>query len=158
MKNSLVQQLRDLGVSDYERRQIRELSRFYEDNDLYREIASKNKEILGENTYPITLNYETAVRMIKYGVVDNVKALIDEYKQAKLMIMNDTTIEIEKTLDNLIQELQDIGVVNATRETVSSSDIGFLQDQISRYNKYNSSGENYLASKTRDEIIEYLGG
>ena len=157
MKNSIVQQLRDLGVSDYERRQIRELSRFYEDNDLYREIAEKNIDVLEENIYPITLNYETAMRMLKYGDV-NARVLIDEYKQAKLMIMNGTTVEIEKTLDSLIQELQDIGVVNATRETVDSSDIGFLQEQIARYNKYKASGEEYLASKTRNDIIEYLGG
>ena len=151
-KNPLIQELRDMGVSDYERRKLRELAREYEAGDTYSKIEKLNKELLGERVSPVTLNYETALRLLEYNVYGNIREIIADYKQAKMYVDQGTTIEYEAYIDKLYNELVDIGVQGITKGALKDSNLATVEYWYSFYKQYELMGNGYGMEKAKTEL------
>ena len=139
-KNPLIEELRDLGVTDYQRRKLRELEREFQESGAYKKIEEANLELMGERVRPVTLSYETALRLLQYNMYGNIKGIIKEYKNALMLIDQGTTKEYEDYIYNLANELQDIGVTNATPERLKEADLKDIEFWYSEYKKYEDSG------------------
>lgn len=155
-KNPFIQQLRDMGVTDYQRRKLRNLMRELEENDYYEEIASTNEELLGENVRPMTLSYETAVRLLQYNVYGNIQEVIEKYGQAIMYIEQGTTQEFEEYLDKFANELQDIGIT-ATKDVLREADLENVQYLYSEFRTYEAMADEGGMYATKYKIKKELG-
>lgn len=155
-KNPIIQELRDMGVSDYERRKLREVIRELEENDYYEQIADLNQEVLGENVIPMTLSYETALRLLQYNVYGNIQDIIVEYKNAIKNVDQGTTTEIEDYLDRFANELQDIGIA-VTKDDLRDIDLENIQYLYTEFRKYEAMGDNGGMYGTKRKIELELG-
>lgn len=155
-KNPFIQQLRDMGVTDYQRKKLRNLMRELEENDYYEEIASTNKELLGENVRPMTLSYETALRLLQYNVYGNIQEVIESYGQAIMYIEQGTTQEFEDYLDRFADELQDIGIT-VTKDMLREADLENAQYLYSEFRKYEAMGDSGGMYATKRKLKNELG-
>ena len=155
-KNPLIEELRDLGVSDYERRLLRQLSQEFERGDVYSGIEQLNRQLLDQAIKPVKLDYNTAVNLIKYGgyTVDEV---IQQYKGELSAYKQGTTSSYEDWLERFTEELQDIGVTNATKENVRNADRGRLEYLYGRFRHYEFTGDLNGMEKTIRQIENELG-
>lgn len=151
-KNPIIQELRDLGVSDYERRKLRELARDYEADNTYSEIERLNQELLGERISPVTLNYETALRLLEYNVYGNIREIIADYKQAKMYVDQGTTTQYEQYIDKLFNELVDIGVQGITKDNLKNADLATVEYWYSYYKQYELVGNEAGMKKAKGEL------
>lgn len=157
-KNPLIEELRDLGVSDYERRKLRELSRELEAGDTYATIEQLNKQLLNERVRPVTLNYETAIRLLKYNVYGSIQEIVEEYKTAKMYVEQGTTKEYEEYIDKLYNELKDVGVEGVTPSALKSSNLTNVEYYYGRYKYYEEIGNKEGMEWAKGKIEEELKG
>lgn len=127
-----------------------------EEEDAYSRIASLNEEVLDTLIRPSTLNYETAVRLIEYGVRENIDEVIQDYQQALTALEAGTTTEIEDYLFRLSGELQDYGI-RATPDMLRATDLEELNYLYSRLGWYKEQGDNNGVNKTIVRIKKLLG-
>lgn len=156
-KNPLITELREMGVTDYQRRKIRELEKEYQSSDAYKKIEQLNYELLGERVRPVTMNYDTAIKLLKYNIYGNIQSVIKEYQNTLLLVEQGTTKEYEDYINSLAEELQDIGVTNATPETLKSADLKGIEFWYSEYQHYQDSGNEGGMFYTRQKIEGLLG-
>ena len=151
-KNPLITELREMGVSDYYRRKIREIGKEFQETGAYEKIEQMNYELMGERIRPVTMNYDTAIKLLKYNIDGNIQSAIKEYKNALLLVDQGTTKEYEGYINILAEELQDIGVTNAAPETLKSADLKGIEFWYSEYQHYQDTGNEGGMFYTRQKI------
>lgn len=156
-KNPFIQELKDLGVTNEQLEQLKELQKRYEDSDAYSKISKANSNLLGEPIRPMTLSYETAYRLMEYNVYGSIQQIIEQYENALILIDEGTTQEYESYISKLAEELQEIGVINAIHSKLKSSDLKKIEFYYAIYKKYeagnNQGGMSYARQKI-NELIE----
>lgn len=151
-KNPLISELREMGVTDYQRRKIRELEKEYQSADAYKKIEQLNYELLGERVRPVSMSYDTAIKLLKYDIYGNIQSVIKEYENALLLVEQGTTKEYEDYINSLSEELQDIGVPNATPDKLRNADLKSIEFWYSEYQHYQDSGNEGGMFYTRGKI------
>lgn len=156
-KNPFIQQLRDLGVTDYERRLLRNLQKEYEQKNAYSEIERLNYSLMKERVKPVTLNYENAVRLLQYNMYGNIREVINAYQQGLAYVDQGTTSEYEDYIERLAEELQDVGITVATPSNLKKANLGNIEYWYSEYKKYEANGDSQGMSKAREHIEAEIG-
>lgn len=133
--------MRELGVSDRDRKQIRKLMREYEERNAYNRIEALNRGLVGNRVRPQTLNYETVMNLLEYNIYDNANEIIDRYKQELDYLDKGTTSKFQNYLDNLIDILDDIGISNTqVIRDMSKEELDNIEYLLERYNAYKDTG------------------
>ena len=156
-KNPFIQQLRELGVSDYERRLLRNVQREYEKGDVYSDIERLNYSLMKERVRPITLNYENAVRMLEYNIYGNIREIIKSYEQGIMYVNQGTTSEYEHYVERLAEELQDVGITSATPQRLKQANLANIEYYYSEFKTYEQNGNSTGMSKAKAKIEVELG-
>lgn len=154
-KNPLIEELRNLGVTDYERRLLRELDKKLRASDIYNRAEDLNIKLLGQASRPASLSYETAVNAIKYGGY-TARDLISEYKEEAKNVQSGTTSEYERYLEKLAEELEQIGVPT-TVDNLRRADIGRVEYHLAEFRRYEAVGNDIGMEKHRDILIGLVG-
>lgn len=139
-KNPLISELREMGVTDYQRRKIRELEKKYQSSDAYKKIEQINYDLLGERIRPVSMSYDTAIKLLKYNIYGNIQSVIKDYENALLLVEQGTTKEYEDYINKLSEELQDIGVPNATPDKFRNANLNNIEYWYSAYKRYEDIG------------------
>lgn len=155
-KNDFLQELIDMGATESQLKELRNIQSIYKEKDIYSKIEKTNNELLGERVKPLTLSYETAVRLIKYNVFSNIQGVLDSYKNAILLVDQGSTQQFEDYTNKLAEELQDIGAYNATPEKLRRTKLDELEFWYSKYRKYELAGHIGGMQYAREKIIELL--
>ena len=155
-KNPLIEELRELGVNDYQRRKLRELEREFQESGAYKKIEEANLELMGERVRPVSLSYETALRLLQYNMYGNINGIIKEYKTSLMLIDQGTTKEYEDYIYNLANELQDIGVTNATPDRLKEVVLKDIEFWYAEYKNYENSGNGGGMQHSRGKIEALL--
>lgn len=156
-KNQFLEELRELGATESQLNQLRQLKNEFEENDIYSTIEERNAELLGESVRPITLSYETALKLLKYNVYGNIQDIIKEYGNAKLMVEQGTTAEYEDYVKSFADRLQQYGVYNATAENLKSANLAEIEEWASIYDKYEAMNNDKGMEIARYNITRIIG-
>lgn len=157
-KNPFIEELRELGVTDYQRRKLRELQKEYEESDIYKRIEKANQALLGERIRPVSLNYETTIKLLNYNIYNDINSILKDYKQGITLIEQGTTKDYEDYVNKLADELQEIGVYNATEGNLKDADLKDIEFWYSEYKRYEDIGNAGGMQYSREKIIGILGG
>ena len=155
-KNPLIEELRELGVTDYQRKKLRQLEREFQESGAYKQIEETNLELMGERIRPVSLSYDTAVRLLKYNIYGNIDSIIKEYQTAIMYVNQGTTKEYEDYINKMAEELQEIGIYNATPEKLKDADTKTVEFWYSEYKKYENTGNSGGMHHAREKIISTL--
>lgn len=157
-KNPFIQELRELGVTDYQRRKLRELQKEYEESNAYKKIEETNLELMGERIRPVSLSYETTIKLLNYNIYNDINSILKDYKQGITLVEQGTTKEFEEYIKKLADELQEIGVYNATKDRLKDADLEDVEFWYSEYKRYEDIGNAGGMQYSREKIIGILGG
>lgn len=159
-RNPYIQQLRELGISDYERRKIRELEKRLQEKDFYSTIKERNRAFFQEEVGLLELNYQNLITHIKYGS-GNVRQVIKEYEEELRAVEQGTTVDIERYSERRALELQELGLP-VTQEQVlqipemSQKDLNKLLGYEESLRGLIEKGETKHALHKREQIMEIL--
>lgn len=154
--DKFLRELKELGATDSDIKQLNQLKNKMEGNDLYDKIGKMNEKLMGERVRPLTLSYETAVRLLKYNVYSNVKAIISSYNSAILLVEQGTTAEYEDYLQKFSEELQDAGIHNAITANLRKANLENIEFWYSKYKEYENMGNGQGMSYAREQIISII--
>lgn len=156
-KIDYLKELQDLGVTQSQIKQIDELREVYNKNKLYSKIEKANEQLLGERVRPLSMSYETAYRLLQYNIYGNVDNIIQQYENAILLINQGTTAEYEDYVSKLAEELQDVGIYNATTSALKDTDLSKVEDLYKQYKNYEATNNRGGMINTREKIIAIIG-
>ena len=157
-KVNWLQELKNLGATDEQLKQLKNLQDLYKSNDTYNKIEKLNKQLLGERVRPVTISYENAYRMLNYNVYNTIQGIIDEYRRGYSLVEQGTTSEFQNYINTLAEELQDIGVYNATVSSIQPSMLEDIEYYYTMYKRYEDTGNSNGMSYAREKIISIIGG
>ena len=127
-RNTLIKTLRELGVSDKERKEMRELAKEFEAQNVYKEVDKINQQVLGESIRPATLNYENMIRTMSYTGKD-FSEILDEYRETLRNLESGTTNEAQQYYQNVVADLERLGFY-VSNETIQNIDQNGLLDEL----------------------------
>lgn len=127
-----------------------------EEEDAYSRIASLNEEVLDTDIRPATLDYQTAVNLIQYGIRENINEVLQEYENALTALEAGTTTEINDYINRLSGELQDYGIV-ATADNLRNTDLEELNYWYQQLTYYREQANKKAVNKALYEIKKLLG-
>lgn len=110
MAKSYIDELRGLGATEKELKELRQLQQQFENEDLYTKIEQENKRVLGEAIRPAEISYETAYNSVKYGAVGNVSQYNQSYKEEAKAYKSGTTVDINQSYESMVDTLNDMGL------------------------------------------------
>ena len=163
-RNKLVAYLRDLGVSDWERRQLRELGKLYNNTNAYNEIRQLNYQVLDSRQAPMELTYESIAGQIEYGG-KTVKEILGEYRQQIYDYHQGSTTAINDFVTNRLDYLRnnfsyDSNVVSDKNVIDAYIDNANFREKFDTYymevEKYNESGDNAGAYYWYNKLISLI--
>ena len=140
-RNTALKLLRELGVDDKDLKKLRELIRYYNEKDLYTNIANRNYEALEERTRPMTLSYNSVLAILSEETETNVGDIISAYSDNIASYESGSTTNIDSFVERYTNELQDYGVI------VNNNQVRFLlmedKKTFNTLDKYKKEYEKY---------------
>lgn len=152
-----VSRLRDLGVTDWQRRKLREVMREYEAYDLYSHISRLNNQLLGYGVTKQYLNYDTAASMLEQGVYANIDELLKDYREEKKNIEEGNTSEYTGYLKDWSNTIKEYFGIDVSPEHLDREvDMPSLEYFFDVYKRYEDSGNSYAQQWAEERVIEML--
>lgn len=156
-KDINISRLRGLGVTDWQRRKLRELMREYEAYDLYSHISRLNNQLLGYGVTKQYLNYETAASMLEQGVYANINELLKDYREEKKNIEEGNTSEYSNYLQDWCDKIKENFGIDVTPDYLDREvDMPSLEYFYGVYKQYEDMGNGYAEQWAQERVIDML--
>ena len=118
-RNTLIKTLRELGVSDSERREMRELARELQNENFYKNVEQINREVLGDSITRTQLNYENMLRNMSYSG-KSFKEVLEDYREEQRNVEQGTTSSVESYFQAVSSDLHRLFFPQATPNILKS--------------------------------------
>ena len=116
-KSINISKLKNLGFSDNDLVELDKLSKQFEEQDLYKKIGKKNKEVIGTEIKPAKLTYDNILKRMEVDKTLTPDKILGEYRTDKDLIEKGTTASAEVQFDDISNTLNNYGVF-ATADTI----------------------------------------
>lgn len=150
-KNPYLSVLRELGATDYQIRVIRQLSKEFEEKDLYREIAVTNETLLGGADRPVTLNYASAAAMARHGLT--IKEIIGRYRAERDYVeKGGVSLSYIRETERMAAELSEFGYGVTPDEVRAVLNSGYRDTFFDLFTRFT----NYKSNDYGDGVVKIL--
>lgn len=142
-KSINISKLKNLGFSDNDLVELDKLSKQFEEQDLYKKIGKKNKEVIGAEIKPAKLTYDNILKRMEVDKTLTPDKILGEYRTDKDLIEKGTTASAEVQFDDISNSLNNYGVF-ATADTIrqmyeiNKDDYDLVVDILIELSKYDT--------------------
>ena len=146
----MLKQLKAIGFTDDDIKELDNLSKIFEDNDLYRKIGKLNQSTLGVNIQPSYISPDIITERITRDDKATPSSIIGEYKEDIQRYSQGSTTNIDNYLEAVSNELA-MNDINAPIDKLSSilnnnsNDFEVIEEFIAYCRKYEEEIEDGIA-------------